>query len=392
MEYSVNYRDASGKRGSTVLIADSETEAEKTLLARGQYAVRIRARSSHERRIPDEKLLRIVQSLHLITAAAMPLADGIKLQADSVSDKQVRRILTAIAADVRSGSTLHRALEKHSVFNGMLVGMVRAGETYGTLAAVLEELSFYIERNIVTKKKIAQATAYPAFLLGLSGIIVTALLVFVIPRFETLLSVFGTGKVPVVTAAVFGLSALLRAYGLIFLAVICVLVIVLVQYSRTAGGAHALTALAMRIGPVRNYRTRIASERFVKTFSMLLSAGATVSDSFAALADALDPFLRAPLMTAKTAIDGGASIHSAIQALPLLDTRIAEITRIGEETGHLADAYRPLGRMFEREVDDELAVITSLLQPVLIAVVGVIVGVVMVSIFAPLFQFAELMK
>lgn len=391
MVFNVVYRTRSGKKAFDAVTADTKDEALAVISARGDFPLSAKpyrqpifgGRTLHAR-----ELITLTKIFSVIASSRIPFPAGLRIFASSASSNTAR-IASGVAASVEGGESITKAIERYPlIFDGLYTGMVRAGEAFASLADVFSRLYLFLERRWTVSRKLRQAATYPAILFATSIIVVAFILGFVVPNFRDIVSAFGKAMPPA-TAFVFAVSDIFRATWVFILAAIVIVTSAIVIAWPLPTGKAIRAKLMLAVPIIRPWRIRILSERYVTMCAMLLGAKAQFVDAIAYAARAMDDAeAEAALICMHDDIRGGKSIAESMKGITFLDPRIAEMTRLGEETGTLRDIYASLAAVYERELDDMTAEITAVLQPVLIIFIGIVVAAIILALFLPLFGIA----
>lgn len=379
-------------------VADNQ-ETLRQLLRREQVTLVSVKEKGREIRIPKisgrqkvkaKELAVFTRQFSVMIDAGLPLVQCLDVLAQQQDNKNFQQVLNQVRLDVESGSTLASALSKHpAVFDQLYVNMVEAGETGGILDLILQRLSTFIEKIVKLKRDIISASVYPAAVIVIAVAAVAVLMVVVIPQFEQIfMGLLGPGEaLPLPTRIVMGISRFLAGWGgLTILAVIIGSAIGIRTYYKTPKGRYQIDKLLLNMpifGPVLR---KIAVARFSRTLSTLLSSGVPILQSLEITArTAGNMIIEEAIMKIRVGVERGETIVEPLKATDVFPNMVAQMVAIGEQTGALDSMLTKIADFYEDEVDAAIANMLSLIEPALIAFLGVTIGGIVIAMYMPLF-------
>lgn len=403
--YEYSAVDQKGKTCSGTVSADGPNEARRTLLARQLYATDIKlagnrvgfltgllpASLKRQEKIAPKELALITRQMATMIEAASPVEEVLGALAQQSEKQNVRSVLSRVRANVMEGMRLSRAMaQEPATFDSLFCAMVAAGEAAGALGPVLSRVADHREKSEETRSKIQSALIYPAVLLTVAIGVVTALMVLVVPKVVAQFESFG-GELPVLTQVVVGISDFLTSYGL-FLAVAIVAAIV---------GAIA----AMRRPPIR-YRVHsgllgtpvigrlirsVNAARFARAFGTLVLGGSPALEALVAAKETVrsEP-IKQSLADAITRVREGGGVANSLQQINALPPMLAYMAAAGERSGQLGSMMHKVADYLESEFDGFTKSALSLLEPMIVILMGGIVGVIVMSIMLPILRLNSL--
>jgi type IV pilus assembly protein PilC len=322
--------------------------------------------------------------------AGLPLVQCLEILAQQQDNKYFRQILLQVRQDVEEGSTLAAAMARHPrVFDNLYSNMVEAGETGGILDLILQRLSTVIEKMVKLKRDVISAMIYPAAVIVLAIAAVAVIMVVVIPQFQNIfLGLLGPGEqLPLPTRIVTGISGFLAGWGgLVILVAIIAFAVGFRFYYRTPGGRKIIDRLSLKIPILGAILQKIAVARFSRTLSTLLSSGVPILQSLEITArTAGNVIIEEAILSVRTGVERGESFVDPLKATEVFPHMVAQMVGIGEQTGALDAMLGKIADFYEQEVDAAIANLLTLMEPILIAFLGVTIGSIVVAMYLPLF-------
>lgn len=326
--------------------------------------------------------------------AGLALLRALFILEEQTQNPRFRKIITAVRQDVEAGMPLSDAIEKHPVaFDRLYVSMVRAGEIGGVLDQTLDRLATQLEKDDSLRRSIKSAMTYP-ILIGVFAILVLfGLIIFVIPIFAGMYNDLG-GQLPLLTRIMVGLSDFMRAFWFVVFPAIFLAVYGLRRLKRTPQGTAAWDRLKLRlpmkIGPIIQ---KIAVARFSRTLATLVSSGVPILQAIEITGKTSgNTVIERAMDEVKEQIKSGESIARPLEKVPVFPPMVTQMIAIGEETGALDTMLHKVADFYEDEVDAAVKSLTSILEPIMMIFIGGIVGLVVVSMYLPIFNLFKLVK
>lgn len=325
--------------------------------------------------------------------SGLSLLRSLYILAEQTENKKFAETIDQIRQDVEKGASLSQALSKHpKVFSKLYVSMVRAGEIGGVLDSVLLRLASTIEKQVELRGKIKSALTYPVAVLALVVLIVAAMLLFIVPIFASLYDDLG-GTLPLPTRLLLAVSDVLKSYFIIVVGVVIGAVWLLRRWIATEGGRAKFDAFKLKIPIMGKLVQKTALARFASTLSALLRSGVPILESLEIVSDTVSNAVVAKaIQETQSAVKGGESIAKPLAQHKVFPPMVTQMMAVGEETGALDDMLEKIGEFYEREVEATVDALTSLLEPLLIVVLGGAVGGMVVALYMPMFQIINLVQ
>ena len=322
--------------------------------------------------------------------AGLPLVQCLEILAQQQENKYFQQILLQVRQDVEEGSTLAAAMARHPrVFDQLYANMVEAGETGGILDLILQRLSTFIEKIVKLKRDVVSAMIYPAAVVVLACLAVAVIMVVVIPQFQNIfLGLLGPGEqLPLPTRIVTGISSFMAGWGgLVILVTIIALVVGLRYYYKTPGGKKVIDRILLKIPVLGPIFQKISVARFSRTLSTLLSSGVPILQSLDITARTSgNVIIEEAILKVKDGVERGESFVDPLKATEVFPHMVAQMVGIGEQTGALDAMLGKIADFYEQEVDAAIANLLTLIEPILIAFLGVTIGSIVIAMYLPLF-------
>ena len=325
--------------------------------------------------------------------AGLPIVQGLDILSQQSENKAFRITVRTIKQDVESGFTLADALKKHpKIFDDLYVNMVAAGEVGGVLNTILNRIAMFIEKSARLKSKVKGAMIYPATIVVVAVAVVSVLLLFVIPVFAELYG--GMGKaLPAPTQITINISNFFRAYFMYLAGAIVGIVVALKMYYKTAQGRFTIDGLLLKLPIMGDLIRKVAVARFSQNMSILLSSGVPILDGLAITAKtAGNKVVEKAIMNARVSISQGKTVAEPLTESKIFPPMVCQMVAIGENTGALDAMLKKVADFYEEEVDNAVANLTSLMEPLIMVVLGVILGGLVISMYLPIFQLGSLVQ
>jgi type IV pilus assembly protein PilC len=325
--------------------------------------------------------------------AGVPLVRSLNTLNEQTESSALREVLSVVSKDVESGMSFAESLEKHpNVFGPIYTSMVKAGEAGGILDDILKRLAMQQEKDASIKKKIKSASAYPMVLLVITIIAFFALMTFVVPRIGQIVTdLAGDDAVlPIQTRVLLGVSDFMINYWYIFAIIVVGGFILIRRYIKTKRGRRNWHALLLRIPVIKTVITKVAIARFARIFSSLMSAGVSVLDSINVTADAIgNVIIEEELKEAGKAVTSGQQLSEPLANSKHFPPIVAQMLSVGEETGQTDQVLVKVADFYEEEVDNMVESLSSIIEPIMIVVMGAMVGLIASAVIGPISELSQ---
>jgi type IV pilus assembly protein PilC len=319
--------------------------------------------------------------------AGLPLVQSLNILAQQTENKKLAEVTRAVVYDVEAGNTLADALAKHpTTFSDLYTNMVAAGEAGGILDTILVRLATFLEKNDAIVRKVKGAMVYPAVIISVAALAIAILLIFVIPTFEEMFASVNM-VLPLPTRAVIGMSNILTNWWWAIIVGFALLVFALRSYYATLSGKKVIDGLALNAPVLGDLLRKSAVSRFTRTLGTLLSSGVSILDGLEITAKtAGNRVIHDAVMSSRQSIAGGDTIAGPLQTSGVFPPMVISMISVGEQTGGLDEMLAKIADFYDDEVDVAVGALLSLMEPIMIVVLGVIVGGIIVAMYLPIFD------
>ncbi len=388
--------EISGQQVTGVLTAASEQDVVSSLSSQQLFPVQIDAvesaaarRGRSNRRIPARHLAVFYSQLADLLRSGVPLLRSLELLERRTTHKVLKLVIRDVRDQVADGTHLADALRQHpAAFSELAVSMVRAGEEGGFLEDVLKRIAVFSDQQQELKSRVIGASAYPLFLITMGTIIVTAMLVFFVPKFEPIFERMSSrGELPWATTALMGFSSLLQHYGIILLVAIIAAIVFTIPYLRTDAGRLWLDKLRLTIYGLGPIARSLAIARFCRILGTLLHNGVPILRALRIAKDAAgNRVLSQAIAAAAENISAGRSLAQPLAASGQFPEEIAEMIAVGEESNNLEQVLIDIADNLEQHAKRQVELFVRLLEPVMLLIIAGLILFVVVGLLLPIFQ------
>ena len=319
--------------------------------------------------------------------AGLPLVQSLDILAQQTENKKLADVVRSVVFDVESGNTLADAFRKHpKAFTDLYVNMVAAGEAGGILDTILLRLATFLEKNDALVRKVKSAMIYPGVIFSVAGIAVAVLLIFVIPTFQSMFASVNL-ELPLPTRLVIGASQFLLNYWWALIAVIVGGIFGIRQYYTTDQGKKKIDQMLLNAPVLGDLLRKSAVSRFTRTLGTLISSGVSILDGLEITAKtAGNRVIHDAVMDSRQSIAGGETIAAPLERSKVFPPMVISMIAVGEQTGGLDEMLTKIADFYDDEVDVAVGALLSLMEPIMIVVLGVIVGGMVVAMYLPIFD------
>lgn len=400
-EFSFTARSSSGQMQKGSITAASRSAALAALRNRGLQPVVVKdakAKGGMNINIPfpgankvkSKDLVVFTRQFSTMVDAGVPILRSLNILKDQAESAVFKKVLEKVTADVQGGTNLSDALAKHpNAFSQIYVNMVRAGEAGGILDEVLSRLAFQQEKDATLKGKIRAAMVYPIVIGGVTMIAFFVLMTFIVPKIGGILLSMGSANLPIYTKLLLQFSNLLKSPGFI----LCLFVGVPLglfffkRWKKTPKGRYQWHSILLRIPVIKVIITKTAIARFSRIFASLMGAGVSIVEALTTTAGAIgNAVIEKELLDCSRAIQEGSQLSTELEKSKHFPPIVAQMMAVGEETGKTDEVIIKIAEFYEEEVDTAVGALSSVIEPVMILVLGGMVGLIAVSVFGPITQ------
>jgi type IV pilus assembly protein PilC len=338
-------------------------------------------------------LVVFTRQLSTMISAGVPMTRAFVTLQTQAENKYFKNVIGAIARDIESGSSLADALAKYpNVFNEIYINMVRAGEAGGILDEILKRLAAQVEKDAAIRKKIKSASAYPVVILSITVVAFFGIMIFVIPKLGKIITDLAgpNAHLPVYTQAMLSASGFMQKNAIVILGTLIIGTFLLRRYIKTPKGKYKFHALLLRTPIIKVVITKIAIARFARTFASLMSSGVTVLDALEVTGGAIgNKVIEEELRNAAREVKNGKQLSEPLSKSKYFPPIVAQMLAIGEETGEVDTILVKVADFYEEEVDAVIEGLSSLIEPLMIIVLGGMVGMIAASVMGPIASLSQ---
>jgi type IV pilus assembly protein PilC len=344
-------------------------------------------------KVKDKEMAIFTRQFSTMIDAGLPLVQCLNILAEQSESKNLRDVTGRVARSVEQGSTLADSLRRHPrAFDDLFTNMVEVGESGGILDVVFQRLAAYIEKAAALKRKVKGAMIYPASIIGVAFLVVIFMLTFVIPTFTKMFKDLGA-DLPLPTQVVVWLSEFVRTYILLIIAAVFGCVFALRAYYRTEKGQATIDALLLKVPVMGTLIRKVAVARFTRTLGTLVSSGVPILEGLRITArTAGNKVVEKAVLQCRAAVTAGKTLAEPLKASGVFPPMVIQMISVGEQTGALDAMLSKIADFYDDEVDVAVSSMTALLEPIMIVVLGVLIGGLVVAMYLPIFKLVTLVK
>lgn len=376
-----------------VLIADTRDAAVATLRRQNIQVSNVREKGKEIRLLPRiprgvsaKRVAIFTRQFSVMLDAGLPLVQCLEILGEQEEDRTFREIIQQVRTDVESGASLADAMRKHpKAFNNLYVSMIQAGEAGGILDIILQRLAQYIEKVVRLQSQVKSALIYPVSILLIAAGVVYIILWKVIPVFEQLFSGLG-GELPWLTRQVVNASNFVGRFGWLVIIGLILLYFAILRYHKTQGGRRVIDGLLLRIPVVGMLLRKIAVARFCRTLATLTSSGVPILDGLEITAKTSgNAIIEDAIMAVRKAVEEGKTISMPLAETKVFPPMVVQMINVGEQTGALDQMLSKIADFYEEEVDTAISGLMKLLEPLMIVILGSIIGTIVTAMYLPMY-------
>ncbi|NCA93347.1 type II secretion system F family protein [bacterium] len=344
------------------------------------------------KKVKTDVLVMFTRQLSAMVGAGVPLLRALNSLATNTSKKDyvLRDILNGVVRDIEAGVTLGDSLAKYpNTFDEVYVNMVRAGEAAGILDEILKRLATQQEKTMSMRKKIKSSMAYPVVLLCITTIAFFGLMIFIVPKIGDITKEMGgeNATLPAITLIMLAVSSFMVQFWYVIVLVVGGIIYGISIYIKTPHGRFTFHKILLKLPLIRNVVKKIAIAHFARTYAALTEAGVAVLESLRVTSRAIgNAVYEQALLDAETEVKNGKTLSSVIAANPLFPPIVSQMLAVGEETGQTDKVIIKVADFYEEEVDASISSISSIIEPVMIVIMGSMVGLIAASVMLPIAQ------
>ncbi|MGR8946891.1 MAG: type II secretion system F family protein [Gammaproteobacteria bacterium] len=387
--------DKTGKRVKGEMSGESDSLIKATLRRQGVNPLRVKKKpkSIFEAggKITTKDITVFSRQLATMMSSGVPLVQSFEIVGRGHENPKMQELILSLKASVESGGSLNEALSKHpNQFDELYVNLVTAGEHAGILEEILHKLATYLEKTEALKSKIKGALFYPTAVIVVAFVITCILMIFVIPQFQDLFAGFGA-DLPALTRMVIDMSEWFQNnWYLMFAAIIGSVVGIFQLKKRSLKFAHFIDRAALKLPVIGEILDKSAIARFSRTLATMFAAGTPLVEAMTSVAGACGNIVYyEATMKMRDDVSTGTQLQTSMRDTGLFPNMVVQMVAIGEESGQLDAMLSKIADWYEQEVDDAVEALTSLLEPIIMAVLGVLIGGLVIAMYLPIFKMGQ---
>ena len=389
-------KDKNGHSVSGILDGSSENEAVELLHKKELTIVSIKQtqKKAFKAKGGGIKLDDIVifsRQLATMIDAGIPLVQSLGILGEQIENKGLKSVVLVVRQDIEGGMSFCDALAKHpNVFSELFVNMSRAGEASGTLDDVLDRLASYLEKTAALSRKVKSSLVYPEVVISMAMVITTVLLVKVVPTFKGIFEMLG-GQLPLPTQILIGLSDAVRKFFVLFIISLGVFAFLVKKYISTEKGRFKFDSLKLKIPVVGELFCKVAVAKFTRTFSTLVKSGVSIMNALDIVArTAGNKLVEKTVLDCRESVRNGEPISMPLSKSRVFPPMVCRMIGVGEQTGQLEKMLSKIADFYDEQIDAAVSAMTSMIEPLVIGLLGIIIGGIVIALFLPIFKISEL--
>ena len=343
--------------------------------------------------LTDKDLVVFTRQFGTMINAGLPLVQCLEILSTQSENKVLRETIGEVKTQVEAGSTFSDALRRHpKVFDDLYVNLVHAGEVGGLLDTILTRLAKYIEKAMKLKGQVKSAMIYPAAIMGVAVVVISVLMIWVIPIFAKMFVELSGGKVglPGPTQLVIDISNVFTSYWYLIFGSLVAIIFGIKKYYATVQGRKAIDKLLLKTPVFGDLIRKASVAKFTRTLGTLLASGVPLLDGMTICAKtAGNKVIEETLINARASISGGKTIADPLAASGVFPKMVTHMIAVGESTGALDAMLGKIADFYEDEVDQAVASLTSLLEPIMMVFLGIVIGFIVIAMYLPIFKMSD---
>jgi type IV pilus assembly protein PilC len=338
-------------------------------------------------RVTTREVVVLSRQMAILFQAQISALRVFRLLSAEAENPMLRKVLTAVADDIQDGGFISKALSKHpKVFSNFYVNMVKAGEESGKLDQIFSYLADYLDRNYDVTSKARNALIYPAFVISTFLVVMIVMFTIVIPKITDILGSAGT-VIPWYTQVVMDISWFLVNYGIYLLVALIIATFFIVRYVRTPEGKTGFDKIKMTLPGIGSLYRKLYLSRFADNMNTMLMAGIAMIKALEVTSDVIgNDIYKKILQETMESVKGGTSLSDALIRHPEFPSILIQMIKVGEESGELGSILQTMAKFYQREVTNAVDTLVDLIEPVMIVVLGVGVGILLASVLVPIYS------
>ena len=396
--YQYTAKDKNGHTVTGILEGASEAEVVELLHKKELVVISVEQAKKNafisggrDKRIKLDDIVIFTRQLATMIDAGIPLVHALGILAEQIENNNLKKVVTVVRQDIEGGMSFCDALSKHPVvFSELFINMTKAGETSGMLDEVLDRLALYLEKSSALERKIRSSLIYPAVVVSMAVLITAFLLLKVVPTFKGIFETLG-GKLPLPTLILIRTSDLFTRYFLLVVGFFIILSFVFKKYIGTEKGRYQFDKFKLNFPVLGTLFNKIAVAKFSRTFSTLVKSGVSILNALEIVSKTSgNKVVEYAVATSSKSVRDGEPISKPLSKSGVFPPMVTRMIAVGEQTGQLEKMLSKVADFYDDQVDAAAAALTSMIEPLVIAFLGIVIGGIVISLFLPIFKITEL--
>jgi len=341
--------------------------------------------------VKAKDLVLFSRQLSTLVSAGVPIVQGLTILTEQIENPAFKTVVNNISEDIKAGISIAEAMKKEpDAFSDLYVAMIKAGEVGGILDVILERLSAYLEAADALKGKVKGALMYPSIVAFIAACVTVFLLVVVIPTFKEIFSSFGA-DLPLPTKVLIAISEFLQRYIIFLIGGVIAAAVSVVKFYKTEKGKFMIDEYSLKVPMFGEMLRKVAVAKFTRTLGTLVKSGVPILQALDTVAQtAGNKIVERAILTAKESIREGEKIAAPLKKSGVFPPMVIQMISVGEETGNLDTMLTKIADFYDQEVDVAVKGLTSMIEPIVICVMGVVIGAIVIAMFMPMFSMGAL--
>ena len=394
--YQYIAKDKNGHSVSGILDGSSENEAVELLHKKELIVVSIKQTQKKASKakgggIKLDDIVIFSRQLATMIDAGIPLVQSLGILGEQIENKGLKSVVLIVRQDLEGGMSFCDALAKHpNVFSELFINMSRAGEASGTLDDVLDRLASYLEKTSALNRKVKSSLVYPEVVITMAMVITTVLLLKVVPTFKGIFEMLG-GQLPLPTQILIGLSDAVRKFFFVFIILLGTFAFLFKKYISTEKGRFKFDSTKLKIPVVGGLFCKVAVAKFTRTFSTLVKSGVSIMNALEIVAKtAGNKLVEKTVLDCRESVRNGEPISMPLSKSRVFPPMVCRMIGVGEQTGQLEKMLSKIADFYDEQIDAAVSAMTSMIEPLVIGLLGIIIGGIVIALFLPIFKISEL--
>ena len=394
-------RTRSGETKTGTMTADSLEAVQQRLRAQALQPASVKKKARELKlKLPQlgsgvtaKDLVLFTRQFSTMIDAGLPLVQCLDILGNQNDNAAFKKVILDLKVTVETGSTFADALRKHpKVFDNLFVNLVAAGEAGGILDTIMTRLSMYIEKNVKLVKQVKSALTYPISILAISFAVIAVMLLFVIPTFKKMFQDFG-GTLPALTQMLIDISEFLQSYAIYMGIGMGLALFAFIKWKNSKRGRPQFDRILIKVPVIGEIVRRVAVAKFTRTMGTMMASGVPILDSLDIVARAAgNAVVEAGIIYTRNKISEGKTMAQPLGETGIFPPMVVQMIAVGEATGALDKMLNKIADFYEEEVDDAVAAMTALIEPIMMVFLGGILGTIMIAMYLPIFTMASTIK